>query len=352
MPRRLLGILIILLVPTIGWAQGEIVLLKEFEEKVALAEKIGLDSLPEFKMQLDFYRQNISQRVQTRVRKANSRRNEWIRLASLTRSLPQRISQEELKLELLRMDSVYAELKTGVSFDKVIQRYSLEGGGELKWIPISFLLQEWKACLSSLKKNEIAKPFLSPLGIHIVYWVEKEYRGEQMDEENIIALGDDEKKLRDCLLVAVLEKKYRKPVKYTEKDLEHYFESFRSSYAWDLPHYRGAVVHCKDKKESKRIKKLLKKRRFTEWGKMLVNSNDGILASSLIEIGIFQIGTNKYVDKLVFGCGDYEPLDEFPYTFVIGKKLKKGPENYEDVKEKVLKDYLNTHRNDWLYELR
>lgn len=352
MPRRLLGILIILLVPTIGWAQGETVLLQEFEEKVVLAEKKGLDTLPEFKMQLDFYYRNLLHKGRNKDEKTVSQRNEWIKLASITQRLPQQVTQEEYTLAMLRMDSVYNELKKGADFDKVAQRYALEGGEKQTWTSMPFLLQEWRTCLSTLEKNEISQPFLSPLGIHIIYWTDKKYWNEEVNGEDLIAINEDAKRIRDYLLVAVLEKKYRKPLAYTEKDLEDYFKQHRNDYAWVLPHYRGAVVHCRDKKEAKRIKKLLKKRHFSEWEKMLSGQNNAIMDSSYIEIGLFPIGKNKYVDKLVFGCGDFEPVEGLPYTFVIGKKLKKGPDSYMDVQEKVLKDYLNIHYNDWLNDLR
>ena len=41
-------------------------------------------------------------------------------------------------------------------------------------------------------------------------------------------------------------------------------------------------------------------------------------------------------------------MEGLPYTFVMGKTLKKGPENYRDVEEKVVKDYVSAHKNDWL----
>ncbi|MBT0709053.1 hypothetical protein INE91_02886 [Phocaeicola vulgatus] len=71
-----------------------------------------------------------------------------------------------------------------------------------------------------------------------------------------------------------------------------------------------------------------------------------------MEAGVFQIGTNRYIDKLVFKCGSFQPEPDLPYTFVMGKKLKKGPESYEDVREAVVKDYLTVYEDAWLKDLK
>ena len=56
------------------------------------------------------------------------------------------------------------------------------------------------------------------------------------------------------------------------------------------------------------------------------------------EYGLFQIGKNPYVDKLVFKCGGFEPSEDYPHVFVMGKKVK-GPDSWTDVRESVLLDY-------------
>lgn len=36
----------------------------------------------------------------------------------------------------------------------------------------------------------------------------------------------------------------------------------------------------------------------------------------------------------------------------MGKKLKKGPESYEDVKDAVIKDYQAVYQDAWLKDLK
>ena len=97
----------------------------------------------------------------------------------------------------------------------------------------------------------------------------------------------------------------------------------------------------------------MKKKPVSQW-KDILHTLTGDDASSKVrmEAGVFQIGTNRYIDKLVFKCGSFQPEPDLPYTFVMGKKLKKGPESYEDVREAVVKDYLTVYEDAWLKDLK
>ena len=48
----------------------------------------------------------------------------------------------------------------------------------------------------------------------------------------------------------------------------------------------------------------------------------------------------------------FQPDPALPYVFVMGKKLKKGPESYEDVKYAVIKDYQAVYQDAWLKDLK
>ena len=72
------------------------------------------------------------------------------------------------------------------------------------------------------------------------------------------------------------------------------------------------------------IKKYLKKKPMEEWKsaleKLMMHT---AVPQASIEVGVFIIGKNQYVDKLVFKCGSFEQVPGFSYTFVMGKKLKR-----------------------------
>ncbi len=351
MPRRVTGILICLLVSVVGWAQGESVLSRtdEFRTKVELAKALGIDTLTAFKMQWEHCRKTLTPSVVASRPKPVAERCEWIKIAAITRRLPQQVSTPVEKEEKQRMDSVYNALQEGASFETMAARYTQDGySGKTIWLPVVYLLDEWNACISSLEKGEVSEPFLSPQGIHVIRWMERGYRNK-IEAKTNTCLHPSETELREALLVASLEKKYRTPVKYTENDLEAWFKKHRKLYKWDLPRYKGVVVHCIDKKQAKRIRKSLKKMEYEEWKALADNTG---AQGARMECGLYQIGENPYVDKLVFKCGEYEPIKELPYTFVVGKVLKKEPEDYRDIRDRVVGDYIEAHKDDWLKELK
>ena len=148
-----------------------------------------------------------------------------------------------------------------------------------------------------------------------------------------------QKEMEEGLLVTALDAYWEKALVCSEQDLEEYFKAHRTEYGGGVPHFRGAVIHCQSKKEAKAIKKYLKNYPEALWKEAVEERMpEEISQSCRIEIGLFAIGRNPYVDKLVFKCGDFQPLADYPYTWVSGKKLKKGPTDYRDVRMKVEKD--------------
>ena len=71
-----------------------------------------------------------------------------------------------------------------------------------------------------------------------------------------------------------------------------------------------------------------------------------------IEMGIFSIGDNGWVDKMVFGQGEGGTMKRgFTLVDVAGKVLEK-PETYKDVKGHVVNDYQKYLEERWLKKLR
>lgn len=424
MPRRIVGILSLLLVFAFEMrAQGEVVLyiggepvsLSEFKYyysksskrsveaflptfidyklKVRYAADSGVDTLSAFRAQLAYYQGKLlksywvdperEEDLARRIYEQAERRmvvKEWVRVAHISKYLPQDVDRRTEMAAKELMDSIYSALQGGADFAALAHRYSddkesRDNGGLLPWEPVNNKMQEWTDRLHELEKDKFSAPFYSPLGIHIVKWVDRkpsisyEEKREQIidylenDESGIlssISVGKEVipalqlQELQDGLQAAYLTQKYQSgDQSYEESDLEHFFKRHKSDYQWDLPHYRGAVIHCKDKKTASAIKKYLKKKPVAKWKEAMERIvGDFVSPQARIEVGVFQIGENKYVDKLVFKCGGFQSDRLLPYTFVMGKKLKKGPETYEDVKEEVIRDYLTFHENVWMQELR
>lgn len=375
MPRGLLGILIFLLVSvSVARAQGDIVLLRigdtqvyksEFEyyfnrsncntsqefledfiaykAKTLYAKELGLDTFPDFINQKMYYLQSLEGLLGKKDPvgcQSSAAGEEWMELWHVTCPLEQHVPKaDEIKAKSF-VDSISSVLKDDVVGEGKI--------GKTLWIPRHLLLPEWDKALAGLTQGEISKPFYSPIGLHIVCWKDKRMDEKplekEMDSEVVSAFNYKVKEVEDALLVMALS--MNRSVSYSEEELEEFFIRYREGYQWDYPHYRGAVFHCKNKKTAKAIKKHLKRYDFSSWEEALNGLNFVYAESYRMEYGLFQIGKNKYVDKLIFKCGSFEPLSDYPYTFVMGKKLK-VPDSYKDVRDKVVKDYLDYQDRHW-----
>lgn len=110
----------------------------------------------------------------------------------------------------------------------------------------------------------------------------------------------------DALLASFWDQQHREasPREATPEELERYFKQNKNQYAWELPHFKGAVIRCVNKKMASRIKKYLKKLPVGQWKEGLhkLMAADSTVNAS-IEVGLFQIGKNACVDKLAFKCG-------------------------------------------------
>ena len=364
LPRRLLGVYLLLLVSISKmWAQGEVVLLTvgsekvsrseveyhfsrslekcadvftetygRFKQKVLYAKELGLDTLSEH-----IRRKTILSEVMTsRGQKNEAVRTgkEWVKLVHVTYPLKQSATKVEQQRGKAYMDSLYLSLKGNSNLQME----------EIPWMQTRYLLNEWKAALKNLAPNEWSQPFLSPQGIHIVAWKEKAYE-QPLQETNLASFEEYRlKALEEGLLVAALDEALQQRLVCTEQDLERHFKKHYANYGGGTPHFRGAVIFCQNKKEEKTIKKFLKKIPEALWKDAASRLEKEQAVKCRIEYGMFAIGVNPCVDKLVFKCGDFQSSLDYPHVWVMGKRMKKGPENYRDVRSKVAEDCLEAKK--------
>ena len=385
MPRRLLGILMLLLVSVPVWPQGEVVLLRIGNQNISKAEfesyhtqlglaslqeslvafidkkvmsmharELCLDTLLDFRMLLTHYRRHNQEQgnkqQKASVWKSYARRGGAVMLESITWPLSQHSERSEETRAKQWMDSLYAELKNGMDMAVFLRDYDGEKiAVREEWVVETDLLQEWQEALQKTGKNIYTSPFYSPSGIHIIR--QMDYRSPVADE---LVYGGYEWSIieEELLSVLLMQRAYTSMEHCSEKELETHFQKHRSDYEWELPHYRGAVIHGKSSKEVKRIRKRLKKLPFSKMKVAVLQLNEEYKGGICIDCGLFEIGENKFVDKLVFKCGEFDPLADYPYVQVVGKKLKHSPEYYWDVEEKVVKDCLEQKKSNWLDSLR
>ena len=360
MPRRLLGVFMLLLASSsFVRAQGDVVLLtvgpervtrQEFEhrfsksrekcadvfaetygrfkQKVLRAKELGLDTVASYQYRKEWYGRLMERRKVSAEGRTEDRREarEWISLVHVTYPLKQSAGKRELMEGNRYMDSLYTVLKDNA------EARPMEA---LPWKQSRYLLNEWQKQLEGLAKDEISKPFVSPMGIHIIAWKEKRMGKPSENHDGAVDEVWEAKEMEEALLVAALDDYLEGQLECTEEELKKHFRKYRSHYGFGTPHFKGAVVHCRDKKEAKAIRKYLKKYPEELWKEAIERMPEEVSKGCRIEQGLFAIGTNRYVDKLVFKCGDFEPLADYPHTWVSGKKLKKGPEDFQAVSAKV-----------------
>ena len=139
-----------------------------------------------------------------------------------------------------------------------------------------------------------------------------------------------------------------------EVGLQAYFQAHASDYHWEMPRYRGIVLHCASKRVGKRVRKLLKEIPEEEWGDgiRLVFNAEG-KQQVRYEQGVFLMGDNAAIDILAFKKKKIEmPADEsYPFTTIFGK-IEKGPSSVEEVQGQVVADYQQYLNAAWVARLR
>ena len=361
-----------------------------YKLKVADAHARGMDTLPDFRRQCEALQTNVLKNYFVDNQLADSYYRLWyeqqlnrlssrecVKIEILTFRLSQHSSAKEDGDAVRIMDSLHDFLKTkDVQYGSLSQfiidgRVTCENDGS-QWVPVNSLVQEIVDKQSTLQKGSFSTPFYSPLGIHIIRLVD---RKESLNIEQILPgmksymsrLGADSpalkrdmyrrweagelrlpdevvlqlKQIYDGLLAVYWDKAFLfQKMSYHPRDLEMFFLSHRNDYQWRYPHFKGVVIHCVNKRAASKIRKRLKKLPLNLWKSALENmGREDSKYRTKTEAGLFQIGKNPYVDRLVFKCGNFEPLEDLPYTFVLGKRMKDGPEEYRDVESLVEADY-------------
>ena len=132
--------------------------------------------------------------------------------------------------------------------------------------------------------------------------------------------------------------------------LAQYFETNKSKYAWNEPHWKGSVVLVKNAKDKKKMQKQVAKMNPEEAVQYLSdNYKVGDVSTIKIEKGgLFTKSKNAYVDEVIFKTGKAELPEEYQDFFLVGKLLSDGPESYTDVRGLVITDYQNQLEIDWI----
>ena len=321
--------------------------------------------------------------------------------------LPQQASAAEQARAKQRIDSLYMVLKGGADFAEVAKAHSEDpgsarDGGMLPWLHKGQLLEEFEVVALGMQPGELSRPVLSPVGYHIIYMNDrKQFEPYEYHREGILEFLDQrgirsaakqsmgeklarqmggeitpeqaldlaEKELdakypefgflmnefyEGSLLYEISVRKVWDKAANDEKGLEKYFKKNKKNYRYDEPVYRGLVVHCMSEDVLTGVKKVVKKQPQKEWVKVI---RENFNSDSLIQVrmvrGPFTVGKSVHADYYAFGVGERpEAQESLPFTDVVGKLQKKGPDTYEDVRGEVTADYQALLEKEWVSELR
>lgn len=330
-----------------------------------------------------------------------------IKTSHILLRVDQQAPQEEWDKVRMRADSIYTALKNGADFAELARKFSQDpgsarNGGQLPFVQHGQFVKEYEDAAFALQPGEMSGVVKSAFGYHIIKmderkqmepyefhregilkWLEqrnvrdaiaqrkveemvkasdgqltKEQIMEQKADE--LSANDDELKYlireyHDGLLLYEISNRlvWDKAAK-DEAGLAQYFKKNKKKYAWDEPRYKGMAYHVKTQDDVKAVAQCVKKLSFDKWAEALRSTfNPDSVIRIRVEKGIFKKGDNALVDSLVFKKDTtVSHLSDYPIDAVYGKLLKKGPEDYTDVRGQVVADYQELLEKEWVAQLR
>ncbi len=331
-----------------------------------------------------------------------------IQTAHILLRLDQQASQAEQEAAKVRIDSIYKALKAGADFSELAAKVSQDPGsarqgGLLPFVQRGQLVKEFEDAAYALKDSGEVSPIVqSPYGYHII-----QLRGRKMLEpfefhhDNIIRFIE-QRNLRERIAEQVVDSLVKaadgavtkaelmdqKADEYAAKDpelknlireyhdglllyevsnrlvwdkgakdeagLAQFFKKNKKKYSWDKPRFKGMAFHVKNQADRQAVKDCVKKLPFDQWAeKLRTTFNADSVIRIRVEKGIFRQGDNALVDSVVFKKDTtVNKLKDYPIDDVYGWMLKKGPEDYTDVRGLVVADYQEQLEKEWVAELR
>ena len=330
-----------------------------------------------------------------------------IKTAHILLRLDQKATDAQRTAARQRIDSIYNALKQGADFATLAQQLSQDPGsarqgGELPFVYRGQLIKEYEDAAFALKDGEMSPVVESPYGYHIILMKEhKQFEPFEFHKESILKFME-QRNIREQLAVQVLDSLVKKSEgKVTaeqlleqraaelsakddemknlireyhdglllyeisnrlvwdkaakdEQGLASFFKKNKKRYAWKEPRFKGIAYHVKEAADIQGVKNCVKKLKFDQWAEALRQTFNGdSIIRIRVEKGIFRKGDNALVDSIIFKKDTVvTKVKDYPFDAVYGKVLKKGPEDYTDVRGLVVSDYQDMLEKEWVADLR
>ena len=329
-----------------------------------------------------------------------------IQTAHILIRLGQKATDSEKAKAKAQADSIYNAIKNGADFAEMAKKFSADPGsaskgGELPLAGPGQFVKEYENAAYAMKKGEISAPVLSPFGYHIIKMTDRhpldsfekllpeimtmlkrqnideasaEYRIKKIIDasngrltreavldsvmnaniQNNDALRYLIQEYHDGLLLYEVSKQQVWDVAAADtKGLEQWYKSHKADYAWKEPRFKGFIFHCKNAKDAKAVKKMLKKYGEGDWRKELKQQfNKDSVTVSISGPYLCSKGENVAIDAYAFKTGaKAKTLKGYTMSGVSGKVMKQ-PKSYLDVKAQVTNDYQQYCEKAWVEQLR
>lgn len=391
-----------------------------YKLKVAAAEALKMDTISTFRAEFQTYRDMqltsglVDQAfIDSVAHSLYLRQSELVNGKDLLTAshillmVKQTATDQEKQAISQRADSIYNALTHGADFATLAATHSQDlgsssQGGKLPTLYPGMTIKEFEEQAYLLQPGQFSRPFLTPVGYHIVMLHERkplesyetlyptiiealkrqgiEEASAEQRINKLVAAGKTREEVMDSVLQArIIENLdlkylvqeyydglllYEVSKKYVwdvaaqnNKALEQTFKKNRKKYRWEKPHFKGYIVSAKASKVAKQAQKLLLKHQpeskdLRDFFKESLNQDSVVVVAN--GIYLLQQGENTTIDHLAFKQKDAEikPVrPSFPYTLVAGKVLKQ-PANYQDVKALVVADLQQAMEAAWVAELR
>lgn len=386
-----------------------------FKLKIAEAKAQRLDTLSSFKEEYLKDRSALAEEyltdksyIEQEARKiyekdsATIGKDGFLKVTQLAVRVPQNSTPEQIAAAKSKIDSAYVMLQSGSSFEEAGKYLGMATSATR---PFEVLrgqaYEEFEKAVFVLADGEYTAPFKTPAAYHIVkressrpfgsYESYREAIINMLEKQNIqqaarIKRGTDLAKEMGGGLTpeqalaredSLLESKYpefgnlmreyyegllffeisNREVWKSDEDLAaaqaKFFKKNKKKYKFDAPHFRGAVLYAKTQEVLDKAKQLLQDKSKEEYRDIVAQHflNDSVRLVRL-ELGVYAIGDNGWVDKFAFGQGEGgAERKNLPFVDVVGKVIE-APETFEDVKGDVANDYNKYKEEKWLKKLR
>ena len=387
----------------------------DFKLKVAEAEALGLDTVASFREEYKRDRAqmaedylidpNFVEKEAYRIYAKDSAtigKDGFLNLSHIVFVVKQKEDKAAVALAKARIDSVYTMLQAGKTFEETAAKFGIPARAlEPFEIIRGQAYPEFEAVAFALADGEYSKPFESPAGFHVVRRLStrpfgsfeeykpaimnmleqqnireraRQIRGQQLAEEfgggltpsQALALEDSllESKYPEfgnlmreyydgLLFFEVSTQEVWNKAQNDVAGIEKFFKKNKKKYKFETPRFRGAVIQATTQQNIDNIKSMIAGKSVSEY-KSVIDANlpKDSMKNVRVEIGVFAVGDNAWVDKLAFGQGEGGKLRKgFTVVELEGRIIEK-PETYLDVKGVVTNDYQKYLEEQWVKSLR